>query len=331
MGNGRAMTREPERTRARAGAAVSVPARGNGGVAAPTEPLPLRDWFALLSRSENTRRAYRSDWQMWAAWCAARGLSPLPADPARLADWIAEEALTHAPATLTRRLSAVIYAHQLQGKPSPVDQRVREVLRGIRRNPPVIGRGGRDALLLAELRAVCASLPRDHDGIRDRAILAMGWAVAFRRSEIVQLQVEDVDVQMEGMTALVRRSKTDQEGKGRTVAIRHAQAADDPACPVCAVVDWIMLSGISSGPLFPISDRAVYTIVRSRLHDACIDGAWGAHSLRAGLVTQASLAGVDPLTIADTTGHRNLNQLIGYVRRHGDPFAGRNAASEAGL
>jgi integrase len=328
----------------------AVPTRGGGGVVAsrpvplpsPAEPWPSRrEWFLEHSRAEETHRAHRADWAAWRAWASSRGAPLLPARPSDVADFASDEAITHAPATVARRLSSIAFAHRLRGLPSPVDDRVREVLRGIRRAQVVPGHGQVDALRLDDLRRLVAGLPPDLEGTRDRAMICLGWAGALRRSEVAALLVDELAETDAGLLLTISRSKTDQEGEGAVIGIPHATDPEDPACPVCAVADWIAAAGITGGPLFravrlgtvgreALTGWTVWRVVKTRLADAGIEGQWGGHSLRAGLVTEAALAGVDVVTIQETTRHQRMDTLVRYIRTRGDKFT-RNAATMAGL
>ncbi len=258
-----------------------------------------------------------------------------------MADFAAFEAETHAPATIARRLSSIAFAHRLRGYPSPVDDRVREVLRGIRRAHVHPGHGQMDALRLDDLRRLVAELPTDLEGTRDRAMICLGWAGALRRSEIAALLIDELTETDAGLLVRISKSKTDQEGEGAVIGIPHAANPEDPACPACAVADWIAAAEITGGPLFravrigtvgreAITGWTVWRVVKTRLNDAGIEGLWGGHSLRAGLVTEAALAGVDLLAIQETTRHQRMDTLVKYVRTRSDKFT-RNAATLAGL
>ncbi len=313
-------------------------ARG-GGLTAPEFSA---DWYAQASRSPNTRRAYASDWSQWVEWCEeTHKPHPLPAQPMWLAEFLRDQAQRCSPETLARRLASIAVAHRMAGiTVSPTtDPYVRAVLAGIRRNPTVTGRGPKDPALLADLVAACRTCGDDLAGARDRALLTLGWAGAFRRSELAALDVEDVELCDDGLQITLLRSKTHQVGPAQLKGVMHARDEHhDAACPVCSVVGWIARAQITTGPLFrPLTDRgarltptSVGEIIAWRLRQGGFTGAAGGHSLRSGLVTQAALTGVDALTIQGTTGHRRIQQLADYVHRRQALFV-RNAAHEAGL
>ena len=289
------------------------------------EALDLADDFAKASKAPATQRAYRSDAAIFAAWCRARGLAPLPATPDTVAAFLADQAATGArPSTLGRRLAAIRYVHRAGGHDSPTsDERVRAVLAGIRRTvgaAPARKKAATSDLVIA-MAAPNASLR----ALRDRAVLLLGFAGAFRRSELVALNVEDIEETPEGLLVTIRRSKTDQEGFGRKVAILRG----DIACPVAAVAAWRVAAGIESGPLFrrvwnrrnqrvgarSLTARIVANIVQDAAARLGIDPAtFGAHSLRAGFITSAAKRGANLFKICDTSGHKSLEMLRTYVR-----------------
>jgi site-specific recombinase XerD len=293
--------------------------------------------YIAAAVAANTRRAYRSDWRLFTAWCAARGFAPLPAAPATVARFLTEQAATVTIATIARRLAAIGQAHRTAGHTAPSDDAtVRTVWRGIRRSKgtaPVKKR----PLLTDDLRALLATLPDRLSGARDRALLLLGFAGAFRRSELVALDVVDVEtIAGKGLLVTVRRSKTDQEGAGARIPIHPG--ADPPTCPVAALATWLDWSGIEDGPIFRPVDRyqrigtarltaqTVALIVKRAATAAGLDPARVAgHSLRAGFATSAAIAGAELHAIMRQTRHRSATVAAGYVR-DADPFRGSAGA-----
>jgi site-specific recombinase XerD len=171
--------------------------------------------FALQDKSPATRKAYRSDFAAFQAWCASRNVSSLPATPAQ-----ADAGL--AASTIGRRASPVRYAHKLAGHEPPNNaEAVKATLRGIKR---AVGTAPyRRAHAVAELAcAMAGAAPDGLKGLRDRALLMLGFGGAFRRSELVALDVADVEFSDEGVRVTIRRSKTDQEGAGQTIEVDAA-------------------------------------------------------------------------------------------------------------
>jgi integrase len=297
--------------------------------------------FASASKSPATIRAYRSDWRDFTSWCEIRGLVSLPATRETVALYVADLAGWAKVATIGRRLSAISQAHKVAGHDSPtLTTAVRATMAGVRRTLGV-AQVGKDPVLTADVRAMMAALDGEQLGhLRDRALLLLGFAGAFRRSELVSLDVEDIIDGPEGLTVLLRRSKTDQEGAGRKVGIPYG--SNPVTCPVRAYRAWLEASEIMTGPIFRPVDRhgrirhrrlggkSVALIVKRTLAAAGVDPTnYAGHSLRAGLATSAAQAGASERSIMAQTGHKSLPMVRRYIR-DGSLFR-ENAAAVVGL
>ena len=280
--------------------------------------------FALAEKSAATRRAYRSDFGIFSAWCEGRGFLPLPAAPAVVAAFLADQAPAGVrPSTLSRRVAAIAYAHDLAGLASPAPSKtVRVVLGGIRRTKGA--KPTQKAPASAErIAAMLESIPATLRGKRDRALVTLGFAGAFRRSELVALEVTDLAFEADGVRVQIRHSKTDQEGQGHEIAIPHGAAI----FPVRAVRDWIAAAGITDGRLFRGIDRhgrlagaltaqSVALIVKRYAAAAGFEPSdFAGHSLRAGFLTSAAEAGADVLRMMEVSRHKRVETVQGYVRR----------------
>ena len=314
--------------------------------AAPTAPLapaPGRaESYAAQSSSANTKRAYRSDWQHFTAWCAAQQVDALPAAASSVATYAAALADDgRAVATITRRMSSISQAHKLAGyEPTPVQtELVRRVIKGIRR---ALGTAQRQAApaVSAIMRQWVAHLPESRLGTRDRALLLVGFAGAFRRSELAGLDVADVRFVPEGMVVQLRTSKTDQERAGESKGIPLGTSAD--TCPVRALRAWLKTASITEGPVFrPLNRHGhvkpkrlngsdIASVVKRAAEAAGFDPAeFSGHSLRAGFATAAAAAGASDRAIKKQTGHKSDRVLQRYIR-DGALFR-ENAASTLGL
>lgn len=298
--------------------------------------------YATKSRAPRTLAAYRSDLEHFASWCSARDLSPLPATPATVADYVAEMADTYKPSTIGRRLAGISVAHQLAGHESPTRHAaVTAVVTGIRRTlgtaPDQHAAAG-----IGEVRRMVARLDLDTlAGLRDRALLLAGFALAARRSELVALEVADLEDRDEGMAVTVRRSKTDQEARGTTRALPYG--TDPETCPVIALRAWLTAAGITSGPVFRGVDRwgrcsdralsaeAVADVVKRSAARAGLDpDRYSGHSLRAGFCTTAAARGASERAIARQTGHAVNSPVLRSYIRHASTFTD-NAATDLGL
>ena len=198
--------------------------------ALPAADLEIAKDFARASKATATRRVYQKDFARFTAWCAERHLPAIPAAPETVAAFLAAEAARGIkPATIGRRVAAIRYAHKLAGYDDPPtsSEVVKATVHGIRRtmgSAPV----RKSPATADKVVAMAALADADMKGLRDRAILLLGFAGAFRRSELVALDVTDLEFCEGGMRVHVRRSKTDQEGAGDTIAI----VAGSIACPV---------------------------------------------------------------------------------------------------
>jgi len=296
--------------------------------------------YARLSRATNTQRAYRADWADFSAWCATQGLPALPATPQTVLLYLTDAAQRCKVSTLQRRLTTISQAHKAERHPSPTgDPAVRAVWAGIKRTKGT-AQHGKTAAVTADLRRMVRALPESNAiGKRNRALLLLGFAGAFRRSELVGLDIADVVVTGDGLVVTLRRSKTDQEGAGRTVGIPYG--SDPTTCPVRATTGWIAAAGLTAGPLFRsitrhgkvqgrLSDWAVAQVVKAAATGAGLDPAlYAGHSLRAGLATAAAQAGVSERAIMAQTGHKSLPMVRKYIRA-GSLFQD-NAAAKVGL
>jgi site-specific recombinase XerD len=297
----------------------------------PAPPVELRDELeatvAYLTREKApaTRRAYRSDMALFSAWCSSRGLSALPARPETVAIFLASQAKDGIKAaTLSRRVAAIRDAHCAQGLDGPTSaEQVRAVVRGIRRT---IGTAQtKKAPATAErVLAMVQVAPNSLRGLRDRALLLLGFAGAFRRSELAGLIVRDLEEAGEGLRVTLRRSKTDQEGYGRVVPIPRGVVA----CPVAALHAWLDAAGLTEGPVFrslgkggrvlpsALSTRSMGAVVQRYAERVGLNPKeFGGHSLRAGFLTSAAARGANLFRLMDQSGHKSVETVRGYVRR----------------
>jgi site-specific recombinase XerD len=252
-------------------------------------------------------------------------LEPLPASVDTIAAYLASLAKSGLKAsTITRRCAGIRYLHRMAGfEPPTSSEAIKAVLAGIRRS---LGTAvTRKAPATAEaIRIMLNDIPNDLRGLRDRALLLLGFAGALRRSELVALDVSDLEETPDGLHIHIRRSKTDQEGAGDFVSVPHGSRLH----PVAGVKAWLLAAGIGEGPIFRsikkggpvtperLSDRSVAEIVKKRMEAAGFDPAiFSGHSLRAGFVTSALHHGADILRVMDVTWHREVSTLKTYDRR----------------
>ena len=281
--------------------------------------------FVVRSKAEATVRAYRRDLADFRAWCEARGFTCLPAKPKVLALYLTDRAETLKVSTLNRRLCAIREAHRLAGLSVPTDDpTVTAVWAGIRRSKRVAVIE-KSPLLTSQIRAIAVQMPRDLRGLRDRAMLLVGFAGALRRSELAGLDVEDVRFEPEGVIINLRRSKTDQEGQGRLLAVPFGRGPI--TCPVRALRAWLDAAAVTAGPIFRridwhaqlhderVSARTVARIVKRYCAGVGLDAdLYAGHSLRAGFATSAALSGASERSIMTQTGHKSVAMVRRYIR-----------------
>jgi integrase len=300
--------------------------------------------FVAAAKSPATIKAYRNDWCDFETWCRLHNLPSLPSIPETIALYIADQASTRAVGTITHRLTSITKAHQAAGlKESPASTRnfiVGETLKGIRR---VLGthQQGKDPLLADDIRRIVGAAPDSVLGLRDAALVLVGFAAAFRRSELARISVSDLSFdQKNGVVIDLRVSKTDQEGTGRKVGIPFGK--DARTCPVLALQAWLTAAKITEGPVFRRVDRngilssrglhkdSIGKLLKRAAARASMNVApLGGHSLRAGCVTQAAMNGVREFVIMKQTGHKTEKTLRRYIR-NGELFR-ENAAAAIGI
>jgi site-specific recombinase XerD len=279
--------------------------------------------LAKAEKAKSTRKAYGTDFRLFKVYCDGKGVSALPASPETVAAYLATEAQNSKPSTIGRRVAAIRYAHKLAGLETPTDaEGVKATMRGIRRT---FGgaRNKKAPAVAAKMHSMVATAPEGLAGLRDRALLLLGFAGAFRRSELVALDVADLEENETGLLVIIRGSKTDQERQGVTIAI----ARGDIACPVKALRAWLDAAGIEAGPIFRPIDRhgnllpsrltaqSVANIVKAYAGRAGFDAStFSGHSLRAGFLTSAAGKGASIFKMMDVSRHKSVDTLRGYVR-----------------
>jgi len=306
------------------------------------------DEFARRARSANTRRAYDSDWALFVRWCGDHGLQPLPADPGTLRDYVGElAAVGRKPSTITRHVASIAVVHRRAGHvpPPTADPLFRETLSGIRKTLGTAPTKKTPAELTV-LQAMIAATPVTDDdgralpgGVRDRALLLLGFAAFARESELAALDVEDVVEADDGLRLTFRRSKTDQDGAGELVGIPYGSHGE--TCPVRALRAWRRVLRRETGPLFPavtrwghidgrMSPEAVGDVVKRAAARAGHDPrSFGGHSLRSGGATAAAKGKAPDRAIMRQGRWKSERIARGYIRA-GTLFE-ENAAAFTGL
>jgi len=298
--------------------------------------------FDYISRSKsgNTKTAYRKDWSAFVAYCQKMNLTALPALPEMVGDYLTEMANKgRKVSTIRRHVASISQAHQTAGCESPTHTTyIRDLLKGIA-NELGTAPDSKKAAKLSDIRNMLNTLGIRLIDFRDRALLTIGFAGAFRRSELVALNVEDIEVISDGLVITIRRSKTDQEGAGRKIGIPYGSHRE--TCPVRSYQAWLEQSEITEGPVFRsvdrhrhikarMSDRAVALVVKRSAGAAGLDPKqYAGHSLRSGFATTAAEANVTERSIMKQTGHKSVQMVRRYI--HEGSLFKNNAASDIGL
>jgi len=302
-----------------------------GEVVDPADLTAVRGFIAE-SLAPATRRAYRAALGAFRVWCEAGGVEVLPARSETVAAFLAAEAESgRRVATLEQRVAAIRWAHEAQGHESPTGSKiVRATMQGIRRELGVAPRRKAPATVDRLAAMVSHAAPESLKGLRDRALLLFGFASALRRSELVALVVDDIGETERGLLVNVRRSKSDQEGRGHQRAVIHGRTTE--LCPAKALLGWLEAAGVEEGPVFHsvtrhgqvgarLSTQAVAQVVKTYAQRAGFDSTeFSGHWLRAGFATSAAEKGATAERIMDHTGHKSVAMVRTYTRRS-DAFA----------
>jgi integrase len=297
--------------------------------------------YAHAGVSPNTRRAFEGASRSFSRWCASVGVSVSPADADHVTLYLAARAPKLAASTLALHLSALNWFAKAEGaKPPGDDPRVKAVMAGIRRvhgRPPAKKRG----LLGNDLKRVVKRLPASLAGLRDRAILLVGFAAALRRSELAALSIDGLVRAVfvtEGLEIHVGRAKGDQQGRGAVVAVPFGSSA----CPVGALNAWIGAADIGSGPIFraidrhgrlglrQLSDRSIANIIKAGVGSIGLSPAsFSGHSLRRGAITTMHRGGARDSDLQRHARHKRWDTTALYIEE-ADRFA-TSAARKSGL
>jgi site-specific recombinase XerD len=308
----------------------------------PVIPDDLEDLFTLgrliqaRAKSPNTIRSYRSDWRVFQAWGRDRGY-PIP-DPDNLTDpipvplvyaFVAASTQERVPVTVSRHISAIRFWHHQARLSSPTDHPdIRDLLAGHTNSTDYERRQARP-VFYDDLRAMVGKLGDSMADKRSKALLTVGWWGAFRRSELSNLRVADVADDPSGILITLRRSKTDQAGVGRSVAL-HYHAED--VCPVLHLRDWLRAADRTDGFVFcgvsrwghPSGKRLNAQIISETVKAAVAsigmnpDG-YSAHSLRAGFVSECDRRRIATSAVRLVTGHTS-DQMLNSYQRPGELF-----------
>ena len=269
------------------------------------------------SKSPNTLRAYESDYKDFSAFCIKNNFNPLPSDPKILSLYLTNLSKTSKFSTLKRRIASISIIHKVKGH--YIDTKhpiIIENLLGIKRQKGS-NQKAKKPILISDLKTIINVINKDkikeNRKLRDKALILVGFAGGFRRSELVALEYEDIEFVREGVKIFVRRSKTDQSGEGMTKAIPSFDNA--LYCPVLHLQNWIYELKIKKGKIFSISDKSVALIIKKYANLAGLDGdKYAGHSLRSGFATSTAESGAEERNIMAMTGHKTTQMVRRYIQ-----------------
>ena len=268
------------------------------------------------SKASNTLRAYQSDFKDFSLFCAKNGLSSMPTEPKILSIYLTHLSITSKFSTLKRRIASISVIHKIKGHyldtKHPI---IMENLHGIKRLKGS-NQKAKKPILINDLKTIINKIDEINQPeikkFRDKALILIGFSGGFRRSELVNLDFEDIEFVNEGVKIFVTRSKTDQSGEGMTKAIPYFE--NKLYCPVLKLNDWIDFLKIKSGKIFAISDKSVALIIKKYALLSDLDpNKYGGHSLRSGFATSTAESGAEERNIMAMTGHKTTQMVRRYI------------------
>ena len=269
------------------------------------------------SKASNTLRAYQADFRDFSNFCSQNGFKEMPANPKILSLYLTQLSSTSKYSTLKRRIASIGILHKLKGHyldtKHPI---IVENLMGIKRKFG-INQKGKKPLLINDLKLIINVIDNIKGNInkslRDKAILLIGFSGGFRRSELVNIDYEDLEFVNEGVKIFIKRSKTDQSGEGSIKAIPYFD--NEIYCPVITLKNWLNEKKIKTGKIFNVSDKTIALIVKKYSNLAGFDSnKYAGHSLRSGFATSAAEAGAEERSIMNMTGHKSTEMVRRYIK-----------------
>ena len=269
------------------------------------------------SKSTNTLRAYQSDYNDFSLFCSKNGFQAMPTEPKILSLYITHLAYYSKFSTLKRRLASISIIHKTKGH--YIDTKhpiIVENLMGIKRTNGS-NQKGKKPLLINDLKLLIQAIDQSKEKnirkIRDKALVLIGFSGGFRRSELVDIEYEDIEFVEEGVKIFVKRSKTDQSGEGMTKAIPYFD--NIKFCPVKALNKWVVEAELNDGKIFNISDKNVALIIKKYANYAGLDAhRYAGHSLRSGFATSTAESGAEERNIMAMTGHKSTEMVRRYIK-----------------
>jgi len=268
------------------------------------------------SKAANTLRAYQADYKDFGKFCIKHGFKLMPTDPKIISLYLTHLSQTLKFSTLKRRLASISVIHRLSGHYIDVKHpMITENLMGIKRVKGSYQKA-KKPILINDLKLIVNIIDKDKKEERrkrNRALILVGFAGGFRRSELVEILFEDIDFVPEGVKIFIRRSKTDQSGEGMTKGIPYFSKPE--YCPVISLKNWLEKLEIKSGKIFDMSDKTVALTVKKYAAIAGLDSnKYSGHSLRSGFATSAAELGAEERSIMAMTGHKTTQMVRRYIQ-----------------
>ena len=267
------------------------------------------------SKAHNTLRAYQADFRDYAEFCLKNGFNSIPSEPKVIALYLTHLSAFSKFSTLKRRLASIKVVHRLKGH--YIDTKhpiISENLMGIKRKMG-IKQTSKKPILINDLKLIIDAINQDKNEFKkfqNKALILIGFSGGFRRSELVSIELEDIDFVNEGVKIIVKRSKTDQTGLGMIKAIPYFENKN--YCPVISLKEWIDYSKNNSGKIFKISDKTVAITIKKYALLAGLDNTkYAGHSLRSGFATSTAEIGADERSIMAMTGHKTTQMVRRYI------------------
>ena len=268
------------------------------------------------SKALNTLRAYKADYKDFASFCIKHGFKSMPSDPKVISLYLTHLSQTSKFSTLKRRLASISVIHKLSGH--YIDTKhpmITENLMGIKRVKGSYQKA-KKPILINDLKLIVNVIDKDKNEkrrVKNRALILVGFAGGFRRSELVAISIEDIDFVTEGVKIFIKRSKTDQSGEGMTKGIPYFSNSD--YCPVLSLKNWLEKSDIRTGKIFDMSDKSVALTIKKYTGIAGLDSnKYSGHSLRSGFATSAAEFGAEERSIMAMTGHKTSQMVRRYIQ-----------------
>ena len=269
------------------------------------------------SKAINTVRAYESDFKDFSLFCIKNDLQSMPTEPKILSIYLTHLSKTCKFSTLKRRIASIKVVHKIKGHYLDAKHPlIMENLLGIKRI-----NGARQIakkpLLINELKLLIKAIDELEKvkikRIRNKSLILLGFAGGFRRSELVNVEYDDLEFVKEGLKIFIKKSKTDQTGEGSIKAIPYFDNLE--YCPVTNLKEWIKYTNITSGKVFNITDKSVSLILKRYAFLAGLDHQkYGGHSLRSGFATSAAESGAEERNIMAMTGHKTTQMVRRYIQ-----------------